>query len=81
MKKEVHRHLRFCFSAFLLICMVINLFKGHIVAAVCSLGACFLFFALSLLTYKKGKDSNPYQSLQIIRHQISHKILYALRLF
>lgn len=49
----------FAFSAFLLICMVINLFKGHIVAAVCSLEACFLFFALSLLTYKKGKDSNP----------------------
>ena len=49
----------FAFSAFLLICMVINLFKGHIVAAVCSLGACFFFFALSLLTYKNSKDSNP----------------------
>lgn len=49
----------FAFSAFLLICMVINLFKGHIIATVCSLGACFFFFALSLLTYKKSKDSNP----------------------
>lgn len=47
----------FAFSAFLLICMVINLFKGHIVAAVCSLGACFFFFALSLLTYKKAKTA------------------------
>ena len=47
----------FAFSAFLLICMVINLFKGHIIAAVCSLGACFFFFALSLLTYKNSKDS------------------------
>ena len=49
----------FAFSAFLLICMVINLFKGHIVAAVCSLGACFFFFALSLLACKNSKDSNP----------------------
>ena len=49
----------FAFSAFLLICMVINLFKGHIVAAVCSLGACVFFFALSLLAYKNSKDSKP----------------------
>lgn len=77
MKKEVHRHLRFCFSAFLLICMVINLFKGHIVAAVCSLGACFLFFALSLLTYKKAKTAtriNPCKLSDIRFHTKSYTL-------
>jgi len=57
--EKMHRHLRFCFFSIPSHLYGHKLFKGHIVAAVCSLGACFLFFALSLLTYKKGKDSNP----------------------
>ena len=68
----------FAFSAFLLICMVINLFKRHFVAAVCSLGACFLFFALSLLTYKKAKTATrksiPCKSPDIRFHTKSYTL-------
>ena len=43
-------------SAFLFLCAVINLFSGHIGAAIAGLGAGFSFFTLSL-AYKKEQEN------------------------
>ena len=45
-------------SVFLFLCAVINLFSGHIGAAIGSLGSGFFFFALSLSAYKKANKPN-----------------------
>ncbi len=44
-------------SVFLFLCAVINLFSGHIGAAIGSLGSGFFFFAISSSVYKKSKGS------------------------
>jgi len=45
----------FVFLAFLLLCTVINLFSGHIGAAISGLGAGIFFCAISFVAYKKAK--------------------------
>lgn len=47
----------FVFSAFLLLCTVINLFSGHIGAAIGGLGAGIFFWAISFVAYKKSKET------------------------
>lgn len=47
----------FVFSAFLLLCTVINLFSGHISAAISGLGAGIFFLAISFVAYKKSKET------------------------
>lgn len=47
----------FVFSGFLLLCTLINLFSGHIGAAIGGLGAGIFFFAMSSVAYKKGKET------------------------
>lgn len=47
----------FGLSVFLFLCAVINLFSGHIGAAIASLGAGFFFFVLSSSAYKKSQES------------------------
>lgn len=44
----------FVLSAFLLLCAVINLFSGHIGAAICSLGTAVFFFTISFAAYNKA---------------------------
>ncbi len=48
----------FILSAFLLLCAVINLFSGHIGAAICSLGTAVFFFAISFAAYNKAMEKN-----------------------
>lgn len=47
----------FVFSAFLFLCTVINLFSGHIGAAIGGLGAGIFFLAISFVAYKKSKET------------------------
>ena len=45
------------FSAFLVLCAVINLTGGHMGAAVCALGAGIFFLILSAAVYQKNKEN------------------------
>ncbi len=47
----------FVLSGFLLLCTLINLFSGHIGAAIGGLGAGIFFCAISFVAYKKGKET------------------------
>ncbi len=54
-------------SVFLFLCAVINLFSGHIGAAIGSLGSGFFFFAISSAVYKKAKEVNSDTTSGFIR--------------